>query len=98
MRRNERMAEHREGVGKLLIDGAPPVPVRYVIDTWNEAIATGSGTQAQLTRRDGFVWWERVGPQPNSATLELEDGRRLLVSLTDVRSNRAAFHAVREDA
>jgi hypothetical protein len=41
---------------------------------------------------DGVLWWEKVGPQPMSGTLELEDGRTVGVTLFDVRSNRASFH------
>jgi hypothetical protein len=87
----ERLTEHHEGVGKLHVNGGPAVPVRYVLDTWLQSIATGSGTQGEMRRSDGFLWWEKSGLQPATATLETEDGRKLNVSLTDIRNNRAAF-------
>ena len=88
----EQLVDHHEGVGKLHTNGDRQVPVRYIVDTWKQSIATGSGTSSELMRMDGVLWWEKVGPQPTSGTLELEDGRRVEVALFDVRSNRASFH------
>jgi hypothetical protein len=92
VKRREQLVEHHEGVGKLHKNGDQPIPVRYIVDTWNQSIATGSGTSSEVKRMDGVLWLEKVGPQPASGTLELEDGRRVGVTLFDVRSNRASFH------
>jgi hypothetical protein len=92
VKRREQLVDHHEGVGKLHKNGDRPVPVRYIVDTWRQSIATGSGTSSEVKRMDGVLWWEKVGPQPMSGTLELEDGRTVGVILFDVRSNRASFH------
>ena len=86
VKRREQLVEHHEGVGKLHKNGDQPVPVRYIVDTWNQSIATGSGTSSEVKRMDGVLWWEKVGPQPASGTLELEVGRMVGVTLFDVLS------------
>ena len=92
VKQREQLLDHHEGVGKLHKNGERSVPVRYIVDTWRQSIATGSGTSSEVKRMDGVLWWEEVGPQPIRDTLELEDGRTVGVTLFDVRSNRASFH------
>jgi hypothetical protein len=79
-------------VGKLYVDGDYVVLVRYVLDTWLQTIATGSGTLSEMRRADGFLWWEKSGSQPATGTLETDDGQKLKVSLFEIRANRASFY------
>lgn len=92
VKRREHLVDHHEGVGKLHKDGDQPVPVRYIVDTWKQSIATGSGTSSELKRMDGVLWWEKVGPQPTSGILETESGEKLTINLYDIRANRASFY------
>jgi hypothetical protein len=92
VKRREQLVDHHEGVGKLHKDGDQPVPVRYIVDTWKQSIATGSGTSSELKRMDGVLWWEKVGPQPTSGILETESGEKLTINLYDIRANRASFY------
>jgi hypothetical protein len=93
-RRNAQLVEHQEGDGRLLAEGRQPLPVRFVLDTWQETIATGSGTCSEIQRRDGFVWWKGEGLGNPAFTLETADGHRFRVALFDHRSNRAHFCCV----
>lgn len=88
----ELLADHREGVGKLYKKDDQVIPVRYVMDTWRQSIATGSGTSSHVHSIDGVLWWEQVELQPVTCVLEIEDGRRFNVTLFGIRSNRASFY------
>ena len=92
--RKEKLVRHYEGDGQLCWQEGSPLAVRYVLDTWSEVIATGSGTTAELVRRDGFVWWESGGAPALQCTLETGDGQ-FQVALNDLRSHRARFFCVR---
>ena len=77
----------------MLSEGGDPLSVRFIVDTWSQMIATGSGTTAQMVRRDGFVWWTGENlPGPN-CTLETGDGQ-YRVSLNELRSQRARFYCL----
>lgn len=90
--RNEKLIAHCEGNGQLCANGEVPLAVRFILDTWCETIATGSGTCAEIQRSDGFLWWEGTSfPKPIS-TLETDQGRQYRVNLYEFRSQRARFY------
>ena len=88
--RREKLVRHHEGDGQLCWQGGTPLAVRYVLDTWSEIIATGSGTTAELVRHDGFLWWESATAPALNCMLETGDGQ-FQVSLNELRSQRARF-------
>ena len=92
--RKERLVEHSEGNGQLVSTGTDPVPVRYFLDTWAETIATGSGTQAEMRRLDGFLWWGEVSVPTGATILETDNGQQVRITLSDFRSNRARFYSL----
>lgn len=89
---NVRLITHAEGNGRLFADSQTPLQVRYALDTWQETIPTGSGTSAQMERRDGFLWSVPGGLEAAHGTLEVESGHKFRVSLFDVLPNRARFY------
>jgi hypothetical protein len=91
--RNERLLRHCEGRGRLRADGGTDLAVRYVLDTWCETIATGSGTSAEMLRSDGFIWWEGVAFPKPACTLET-DQDRYRVNLCERRAQRARFYCL----
>jgi hypothetical protein len=97
-RRSERLIDHREGEGRLLAGDADGLEVHYVLDTWSESIATGSGTFSEIQRRDGFLWWSDPFSPQAICKLETGDGTRLRVNLSQLRSQRAHFHSLEENS
>lgn len=91
--RKEKLLKHHEGEGQLSWHGGVPLTVRYVLDTWSETIATGSGTTAEMVRHDGFLWWAGEGSPACDCTLETDD-RKYLVTLNELRSQRARFYCL----
>jgi hypothetical protein len=92
--RKEKLIKHHEGEGQLSWPGGDPLAVRYILDTWSEMIATGSGTTAEMVRHDGFLWWAgRCAPAVN-CILDTRDGQYQL-TLNEFRSQRARFYCLR---
>ena len=91
--RKEKLVKHHEGEGQLSWQGGVPLAVRYILDTWSETIATGSGTTAEMVRHDGFLWWTGGGAPALNCLLET-DGTQYQITLNEFRSQRARFYCL----
>lgn len=91
--RKEKLIKHQEGDGQLSWQGGAMFPVRYILDTWSETIATGSGTTAEMVRHDGFLWWDG-GFTPGPKCLLETENQDFQITLNEFRSQRARFYCL----